>query len=322
MTRRLRYALMRLAVGAAMLLALSVLVFVLLRLAPGDPVDAYVDPSAAMSPNDMAAVRARLGLDLPLPIQYLAWLAQALRGDLGYSLQGSGEPVLRLVLSGLGPTVLLMGAGLLLAIVLGVAGGVVGAMRRNAPVDLSLSVLAFVGISCPAFLSALLGVYVFSVRLRWAPSGGMQTPGATFSIGDVLSHLALPAMLLAIGYAATIMRYTRASMLEVLNQDYLRTARAKGVPEAWVIGWHALRNALLPVVTLIGSTIGIAVGGAVFIESVFNWPGMGLLLVNAVRMRDYPVIMGATLVIGACVILVNLVTDLAYAVIDPRVQAA
>lgn len=322
MTRTLRYGLARLAAGAAMLLALSVLVFVLLRLAPGDPVDAYVNPSVAISPADMAALRARLGLDQPLPVQYLAWLAQALRGDLGYSLQGSGEPVLRLVLSGLGPTVLLMGAGLLIAIVLGIAGGVVGAIRRNAPADLSLSVLAFLGISSPAFLSALLGLYLFSVRLHWAPSGGMQTPGAAFSIGDVLAHLALPALLLAIGYAATIMRYTRASMLEVLNQDYLRTARAKGVPEAWVVGWHALRNVLLPVVTLIGSTIGIAVGGAVFIESVFNWPGMGLLLVNAVERRDYPVIMGATLVIGACVILVNLLTDLAYAVIDPRIKVA
>ncbi len=150
----------------------------------------------------------------------------------------------------------------------------------------------------------------------------MQTPGAAFSLGDLLAHLALPALLLSIGHTAMIMRYTRASMLEVLNQDYVRTARAKGVREAWVIGWHALRNALLPVVTLIGSTIGIAVGGAVFIESVFNWPGMGLLMVNAVRMRDYPVIMGATLVIGACVILVNIATDLAYAVVDPRIKVA
>lgn len=305
-----------------MLIGLSVLVFVLLRLAPGDPVDAYVNPSAAMSPQDMASLRARLGLDQPLPIQYFDWLAQALRGDFGFSLQGTGEPVLGLVLSRVGPTVLLMAAGLLLAIVLGVVAGVIGAIRCNSAADLSLSVLAFIGLSSPAFLSALLGLYLFSVRLRWAPSGGMQTPGATFSVSDLLAHLALPAFLLSIGHTAMIMRYTRASMLEVLNQDYVRTARAKGVPEIWVFGWHALRNALLPVVTLIGSTVGLAVGGAVFIESVFNWPGMGLLIVNAVRTRDYPVIMGATLVIGACVIGVNLVTDLAYAVIDPRVKVA
>ena len=142
------------------------------------------------------------------------------------------------------------------------------------------------------------------------------------SIGDLLAHLILPAVLLSIGQAALIMRYMRASMLEVLNQDYVRTARAKGVREFFVIVKHALRNALLPVITLIGSTIGMAIGGAIFIESVFNWPGMGLLMVNAVETRDYPVIMGATLVIGACVILVNLVTDITYAAVDPRIQVA
>ena len=148
----------------------------------------------------------------------------------------------------------------------------------------------------------------------------MLTPGAEFSVGDLLHHLVLPAALLSIAQAALIMRYMRASLLEVLNQDYVRTARAKGVREFWVIAKHALRNALLPVVTLIGSTIGLAIGGAIFIESVFNWPGMGLLLVNAVETRDYPVIMGATLVIGACVIVVNLLTDITYAVIDPRIK--
>lgn len=305
-----------------MLLALSLLVFVLLRLAPGDPVDAYINPSVAVSPQDLANLRARLGLDQPLPVQYLAWLAQAVRGDLGYSVQGNGDTVLGLLASRVGPTVLLMGTGLLLSIVLGITTGVIGAVGRNGWPDLSLSVLSFIGISSPAFLTALLGLYVFAVRLHWAPSGGMQTPGSRFTIGDLLDHLALPAVLLAVGQTALLMRYTRASMLEVLDQDYVRTARAKGVRELSVVGRHALRNALLPVVTLIGSTIGIAVGGAVFIESVFNWPGMGLLIVNAVRMRDYPVIMGATLVIGACVIVVNLLTDLAYAVIDPRIAVS
>ena len=320
MPRTLRYALRRLLIGAAMVVALSVLVFVLLRLAPGDPIDAYINPSVALSPQDLAVLRAQLGLDKPLPVQYLAWLLQALRGDLGYSLQGTGEAVLPLVLSRIGPTMLLMGSGLAVAIVLGIAGGVFGAVRRNGPADLALSIVAFVGISSPAFLSALVGLYVFAVRLRIAPSGGMLTPGVAFSLRDLLAHLALPALLLSIGHTALIMRYTRASMLEVLNQDYVRPARAKGAREFSVIARHALRNALLPVVTLIGSTIGIAIGGAVFIESVFNWPGMGLLMVTAVRARDYPVIMGATLVIGAFVIVLNLLTDLAYAVVDPRIK--
>jgi peptide/nickel transport system permease protein len=318
----LSYIARRLAIGLLMLLALSVLVFVLLRLAPGDPVDAYINPAVPMSPETLAALRARLGLDAPLPVQYLGWLRAAVTGDLGFSIERSGVPVLPLVLERIGPTILLMAAGILIAVVVGIAAGIVSAVRRNSATDVGFSVLAFMGISSPAFLTALLGLYFFSVQLRWTPSGGMLTPGAPFSIGDLLAHLVLPAALLAIGYAALIMRYMRASLLEVLNQDYVRTARAKGVKEFLVIVKHAVRNALLPVITLIGSTIGIAIGGAIFIESVFNWPGMGLLLVNAVETRDYPVIMGATLVIGACVIVVNLLTDITYAAVDPRIQVA
>ncbi|WP_416799018.1 ABC transporter permease [Ciceribacter azotifigens] len=318
----LRYCLHRLLIGLGMVLTLTVLIFVLLQLTPGDPVDAYIDPNVAMSQEAMDALRAQLGLDKPLPVQYLAWLSQAVQGNLGHSLQRFNETVAELIIARIGPTLLLMGAGLALAIVLGIAGGIFSAVRRDSLPDYSFSVLALLGISSPAFLTALLGLYVFSVRLKWTPSGGMLTPATVFSVGDLLHHLILPAVVLSIGHAALIMRYMRASMLEVLNQDYVRTARAKGVKEFWVVTKHALRNALLPVVTLIGSTIGLAVGGAIFIESVFNWPGMGLLLISAVETRDYPVIMGATLVIGACVILVNIVTDLVYAVIDPRIKVA
>jgi len=316
----LRYCLHRLLIGLGMLLALTILIFLLLQLTPGDPIDAYIDPNVAMSKEAMDALRVQLGLDKPLPVQYLAWLSQAVQGNLGHSLQRFNETVSGLIASRLGPTLLLMGTGLAIAIILGIASGIVSAVRRNSLPDYSFSVLALLGISSPAFLTALLGLYLFSVRLRWAPSGGMLTPATDFSLGDLLHHLILPAFVLSIGHAALIMRYMRASMLEVLNQDYVRTAHAKGVKEFWVVTKHALRNALLPVVTLIGSTIGLAVGGAIFIESVFNWPGMGLLLISAVETRDYPVIMGATLVIGACVIVGNILTDLAYAVIDPRIK--
>lgn len=318
----LRYSLRRLAIGIGMLLALSMLIFLLLRLTPGDPIDAYIDPNIPMSPADLADLRSRLGLDQPLPVQYLAWLQQALAGNLGYSIKRMDQSVLGLVLSRIGPTVLLMGTALVISIIVGIATGIVSAVRRNSFADLSFSVLALTGISSPAFLSALIGLYIFAVRLKWMPSGGMLTPGEAFSILDLVHHLILPASLLAVAQAALIMRYMRASLLEVLNQDYVRTARAKGVVEFWVIVKHALRNALLPVVTLIGSTIGLAIGGAIFIESVFNWPGMGLLLVDSVETRDYPVIMGATLTIGACVIVVNLLTDITYAVIDPRIKVA
>jgi peptide/nickel transport system permease protein len=316
-----RYIARRAAVGMLMLLALTVLIFCLLRLAPGDPIDAYINPSAPMSASDLDALRVRLGLDLPLPVQYLAWLRAALSGDFGYSFQ-RGEPVLPLILSRIGPTLLLMGTGIAIAIVVGITGGIVGAVYRNRPIDVVLSALAFVGVSSPAFLTALLGLYAFSVMVRWAPSGGMLTPGQPFSIGDLLAHLALPAVLLSIAHGATIMRYMRSSLLEVLSQDYVRTARAKGVREFWVVVKHAVRNALLPVITLIGSTVGIAIGGAIFIESVFNWPGMGLLMINAVTRRDYPVIMSATLLAGACVIIANLLTDIAYAAVDPRIKVS
>ncbi|MCW0018810.1 ABC transporter permease [Rhizobium sp. BT-226] len=316
----LQYSLRRLIIGIGMLVALSMLIFLLLRLTPGDPIDAYIDPNLPMSPSDLADLRRSLGLDQPLPVQYLGWLQQALAGNLGYSIKRLDQPVLSLVLSRIGPTVLLMGTALAFAIVAGITFGVIGAVRRNSLADLSLSVAALAGISSPAFLSALIGLYIFSVRLHWMPSGGMLTPGEEFSVGDLLHHLILPAALLSVAQAALIMRYMRASLLEVLNQDYVRTARAKGVREFWVITKHALRNALLPIVTLIGSTIGLAIGGAIFIESVFNWPGMGHLLVDAVQTRDYPVIMGATLVIGACVIVVNLLTDITYAVVDPRIK--
>ncbi|WP_159587998.1 ABC transporter permease [Chelativorans xinjiangense] len=317
-----QYIIRRVAVGFFMLLALTVLIFGLLRLAPGDPIDAYINPSVPMSASDLDALRIGLGLDQPLPVQYLAWLRAALSGDFGYSIQRGGIPVLPLVFDRIGPTILLMFSGLAIAIVVGIATGILSAVRRNTATDVSLSVLSFIGISSPAFLTALLGLYGFSVLLDWAPSGGMLTPGAPFSLGDLLSHLVLPACLLSIAHSAMIMRYMRASLLEVLSQDYVRTARAKGVREFWVIVKHAVRNALLPVITLIGSTIGIAIGGAIFIESVFNWPGMGLLMINAVTRRDYPVIMCATLLTGACVIIVNLLTDIIYAAVDPRIKVS
>lgn len=316
----LNYSFRRLLIGAGMLLALSVLVFVLLRLTPGDPIDAYINPNVPMSRADMEGLRTSLGLDQPLPVQYLAWLKEAATGNLGFSIKRPDQPVLGLALSRIGPTILLMGSAIVIAVAIGIATGIVSAVRRNSVADIIFSVLAVTGISSPAFLSGLVGLYVFSVYFNWMPSGGMLTPGRDFAVTDLVHHLILPAALLSLAQAALIMRYMRSSMLEVLNQDYVRTARAKGVFEFWVISKHALRNALLPIVTLIGSTIGLAIGGAIFIESVFNWPGMGLLMVSAVETRDYPVIMGSTLVIGACVIIVNLLTDLTYALVDPRIK--
>ena len=318
----LRYIAYRLVLGMFMLLALTVLIFIMLRLTPGDPIDAYINPTIPIAAADLAALRERLGLDRPLPLQYFAWLGAALSGDFGYSIQRSGAPVLPLVLSRVWPTVLLMLTATAIAIVVGIVAGIVSAVRKNKPTDIGLSVFSFLGVSSPAFLTGLLGLYAFSVVLRWFPAGGMLTPGRPYSGLDLLYHLILPATLLSIAQGALIMRYMRGSLLEVLSQDYVRTARSKGVREFWVVVKHAVRNALLPVITLIGSSIGGAIGGAIFIESVFNWPGMGLLMISAVTSRDYSVIMCATLLIGASVILVNLLTDIAYAAVDPRIRNA
>ena len=314
------YLVRRFAAGILLLLALSMLVFFLLRLAPGDPISSYIDPMASMTEADMERLRQSLGLDQPLPFQYVYWLGEALSGDLGRSLQRNGQPVLDLLSTSIGPSMLLMLTGSTLAIIFGVIIGIIGAVRRDGPVDMTLAALSSLGVSSPAFLTSLVGLYVFSGVLQWAPAGGMQDPGMPFTVSGLLKHLALPALILAFGQTALIARYMRSSLLEVLHQDYIRTARAKGVPGRMVILKHAVRNALLPVVTLIGSTLGLAVGGAIFIESVFNWPGMGLLMVTAVEARDYPLIMGGTLVVGAWVILANIMTDVAYAFIDPRIK--
>jgi peptide/nickel transport system permease protein len=316
----LSFAARRLAASAAMLVALSVLMFGLLRLTPGDPVAAYMDPLSAMTEADVAALRARLGLDKPMPVQYLAWADAVLHGDLGFSTQHERAPVARLLAERAGPTLLLMGTGVLLAALLGIGAGVVAAVWRDGPIDIVLAVVSSVGISSPAFLTALIVLFVFAVRLGWAPTGGMATPGVPVTTLDVLRHLVLPVLVLTIAQATLTLRYMRAAMLEEFGRDYIRTARAKGVTERRVVALHALRNALLPVVTLIGANIGAAVGGAIFAESVFNWPGMGLLLINAVEQRDYPLIMGAALVIGAFVLAVNLATDLVCATIDPRIR--
>jgi peptide/nickel transport system permease protein len=302
-----------------MMVAISVVMFGLLRLTPGDPVAAYINPAAPMSAADVAALRTRLGLDQSLPVQYFNWARGVLRGDFGYSTQHERAPVGRLIAERAGPTCLLMGAGLSLGTVLGIAAGILAAVSRDGPVDVVLAVVGSLGISSPAFLTALLGLFLFAVRLHWAPTGGIAAPGLPPSTGAVLAHLALPASILAVAQVTLTMRYMRASLLDVLGQDYVRTARSKGVAETWVVLKHALRNALLPVVTLVGANIGTAVGGAIFVESVFNWPGMGLLLIDAVEARDYPLIMATALVIGGFVLLINLATDLLYAVIDPRI---
>lgn len=312
------YALRRILISIPLLLIITAIVFTMLQFTPGDPLDAYIPPDQVLTTQQRDSIKQQLGLDQPKPVQYLKWLGRAAQGDLGYRIK-NGEPVGTEIARRLPPTLLLMGAGMGVGVVLGVLFGVVAAVKRYTMLDNVLTLLAFLGISTPAFLAGLLGLYVFALKLKWFPAGGYQTPGDG-SVGDILSHLILPAVILSLLYIAILMRYTRSSMLEVIDQDYVRTARAKGITSFRVVGKHVLRNALIPVVTVIGANVANLIGGAVFLESIFSWPGTGQLYLDAIDARDYPMIMGTTLVLAAVILLANLITDLLYGLIDPRIR--
>ena len=314
-----RYIGQRLAISAPILLAITAIIFTLLQLTPGDPLDAYLTPDQVLSQEQRDSLRHELGLDRPAPVRYLFWLREVARGDLGYRIK-TGEPVGAAIALRLGPTLMLMASGLGLGITVGVVLGVISAVRQYSALDFALTIVAFLGTSMPAFFAGLVGLYLFGLRLRWFPAGGFSTPGEPFSIWDHVYHLILPAVILSFFHIGAIMRYTRSAMLGVLNQDYIRTAQSKGLAQRIVILRHGLRNALLPVVTIVGASIPGLVGGAVFIESIFSWPGMGRLYLDSIEGRDFPLIMGMTLVLAIVILLANLLTDLVYAVVDPRIR--
>jgi len=263
--------------------------------------------------------RGQLGLDLPVHEQYGRWLLQLLQGHLGYSFQ-SGESVNAVIAARLPATLQLMGVALLIAIVLGVFLGVVSAIKQYSWLDYSLTFLGFAGISIPDFFLGMVLVYVFAIELQWLPTSGITTAGDAYSFTDNLRHLVLPALALGLVRTAAFMRYTRASVLEVMNNDYVRTARAKGLREWRVTTRHVLRNALIPVVTVIGLSLPVLFGGAVIIEMIFQWAGIGLMFISAVTARDSPVIMGYVLLSAVIVLASNLLTDIAYSWLDPRIR--
>lgn len=314
-----RYIQRRLLITIPILIAITAIIFGLLQLTPGDPLDAYLSPDVVLSKEQRASARRDLGLDRPAPIRYLFWLRETARGNLGYRIK-TGEPVGVVIKQRIVPTLSLMGLGLLIGITTGIFLGVISAVKQYSFLDFLLTILAFLGASTPAFFAGLLGLYVFSLRLGWFPAGGVSTPGQPESFGDRLYHIILPALILSIFQISSIMRYTRSAMLGVLRQDYIRTAQAKGLSQRAAIGVHALRNALIPIVTVVGATIPGLVGGAVFLESIFSWPGMGTLYLDAIAGRDYPLIMGMTFIIATVILVANLLTDLAYAFIDPRIR--
>jgi len=313
------YILRRLLINIPVLLGITVLVFLFIALAPGDPVSAYMRPEMGQNPVLRDALRKELGLDQPLPIRYGRWLGLALQGNLGYRAVG-GQPVAEVVGRGLRASAVLMGTALAIGCLFGIPFGIISALRQYSRLDFGLTTLAFLGISTPSFLLGLGGLYIFGLKLGLFPIGGMVTVGQPFAMLDFIKHLALPAIILSAAYVAVLMRYTRSSMLEVINATYVTTARAKGLEEKTVILIHAFRNALIPIITVLGLALPEMVGGAVITETVFSWPGMGSLLVEGVAGRDYPLIMGISLIVGTTVLFANLLTDIAYAFADPRIR--
>ncbi|NQT59265.1 MAG: ABC transporter permease [Bacteroidetes bacterium] len=315
------YILRRILISIPVIFMITIIVFSLVEIAPGDMLDFFLtdDAIANMTEKDIFEMREKLGLNDPPPIRYIKWLGKVVQGDLGFSLVEK-EPVAEILVRRMNNSLILMGTGLIISIIVGIPLGVFLARHQYSFWDFSLTGLSFVALSMPAFVAGIVGMYFFAIKIPIFPAGGMYSPIGSRGLGDLLYHLILPAFILSMMYIARNMRYTRFSMLDVLNQDYVTTARAKGMKERVVVYRHALRNALIPVVTVIGLSIPMVIVGAVFLETIFNWPGMGRLYYKAVLARDFPIVMGANLFIAVIVLVSNLVVDIVYSIIDPRVR--
>jgi peptide/nickel transport system permease protein len=313
-----RYILDRVWQAAIMLLGVSIIGFGLMHLAPGGPLALYtLNPT--VSSQDIARIKVQLGLDQPVYLQYGKWALGMLSGNWGNSFFG-GRPVAGIVLERLPATFELMGISMVLAMLIGIAAGVTAAVKRQSLFDYATTSLAMLALSLPTFWFGLLGIYVFAQTLGWLPAGGRWTTGGDNSAVDAARHLLLPAGVLTLVLVAQWSRYTRAAMLETLNQDYMRTARAKGLAPLRILLRHGLRAACLPLITLAGMQLPMLFGGALVAETVFSWPGMGQLFVTSLNNRDYPVLMAILMVGAVLVVLGNLLADVAVALLDPRTR--
>lgn len=309
------YILRRLLATIPVLLIVSVFVFLLLRLTPGDP--AAILAGDAATPAQLERIRDNLGLNDPLHVQFLTWFGQMLRGDFGTSLI-SNTDVLDMVSDRLGPTVNIAVMTIIISVLLAVPMGVIAAWRHRSWVDFAVMSFSVLGFSVPVFVIGYILIQIFAIELRWVPVQGYKSPAD--GIGAFFSRAVLPSLTLATIYVALIARMTRASMLEVLGEDYIRTARAKGVRENVVLFRHALRNAAVPILTIIGTGFALLISGVVVTESVFNIPGIGRLTVDAILARDYPVIQAMILLTAGIYVVVNLLVDLSYSLFDPRIR--
>ena len=317
------FILRRFLIAIPVLIGITIVSFVALSLAPGDPLLARLAPEQLneiqRNPALLEERRREYGLDQPVPIRYVRWLASAVTGDFGFSIQ-SRRPIAEEIGKRIPPTLVLMGAAILIAILLGVPFGIISALRQYSRLDYALTSVTMLASSTPSFVLGLSGIYLFAVWLDVLPSGGIQTLGKPQTVEDFVWHMILPAMVLGIGSAAPLLRYTRAAMLEVLHSDYVTTAKAKGLAANVVVMRHAFRNSLIPIITVIGLLLPELVAGAVITEQIFAWPGMGSLAVRAARDRDPALMMGVVLVVGIAVLLINILVDVMYARVDPRIR--
>jgi len=311
------FLLRRFAQAVLLLFIVSMIGFVILHLAPGGPLSQFA-AGGEMAQQDLDRIAEQLGLNRPLPIQYAEWLWRMLAGDWGSSYR-DGQPVLHVIASHIGATLELMLTSTLLAMLLGAWIGILGAIRRYSLFDSLATIGAMIALSIPTFWFGLVVIYVFSVGLGWLPAGNRYTIGDGSLLNQV-HHLIGPVMVLALVSTAVWSRYMRSSMLEVVNQDYVRTARAKGLPERSILIRHALRNALLPMITITGLHVPTLLSGALVTETIFTWPGMGRLFLDSISYRDYPVVMGILMFTAVLVLLGSLVADLLYGIADPRIS--
>jgi peptide/nickel transport system permease protein len=317
-----RYILQRLLIALPVLFGITVIDFILINLAPGDPITAMVDPTAAISYGDEEALRESLGLNQPLVVRYFIWLREVASGNMGYSYVRN-RPVAQRIAERLPATLLLTGTALAISVGVGIPLGILSAVKQYSFLDYFLTLFAFAGISVPEFFLALGGIYLFALRLDLLPPFGMVSLQSDLPQAvDIAYHLIMPAMILGFSSMASLMRFARTSMLEVLKQEYIMTARAKGLAEIRVLRRHALRNALIPLITILSLRLPGLFGGSVIIETVFSWPGIGQLAIQSITDRDYPQIMGLLLITGILVLAANLLADILYAFADPRIRYA
>ena len=313
-----KYILKRLLIAIPTFVGITILAYFISSLAPGSPLDLLLtDPY--ITAEEIERKKIEFGLNQPVIIQYLSWFWQLLQGNMGFSYRTS-QAVFNMIIQRLGPTLLLTLSATVFSIVVAVPMGIFAAAKPYSPWDYVSSGISFLCAATPNFFAGLIFIYVFSVVLKWLPMGGMYGNDGTRTISDLLVHMIMPGLVLSFQQLGNLIRQTRGSMLEVLQEDYIRTARAKGLRENTVIYKHGLRNAMIPVVTVIGMSIPFLVGGATVTEQVFSWPGIGTLMVQSINSRDYPVIMGITVMIAVVVLIGNLLTDLIYGLLDPRIS--